>query len=201
MQSTETTDSRFLEPLTAMVLGLAAVLTAVAAYLSSVQGGNEDEARADAIKYTAEANAATNAAIQTRAADQAMFASWSESSYSDNDDFAEYLMTLMRPEPKVAIEALGTSENDAPTPFELDDYVIADEQSATETFADADTAEKKAKVAADRGDAYDKSAIFLALALFFAGIATTFRRRLFATGLLAVGTVTLVIGAVQLAGA
>ncbi|MFS3128653.1 hypothetical protein ACLM5J_09630 [Nocardioides sp. Bht2] len=196
--SDNTEDSRLLEPITALVLGLAAVLTALAAYLSATQGGEEAEARAAAIKANSEANSAVNGSIQTYAADQAMFATWAESNYGENTELSEYLMTLMRPELKTAIEEWTADDSDAETPFEMASYVIEDDAFAEAAFADAEKQEAKAKEAADKGDAYDKAAIFLALALFFAGIATTFRRRIFSGALLGLGTISMVVGAVTL---
>lgn len=196
--SDTTEDSRLLEPITALVLGLAAVLTALAAYLSAVQGGDEAEARAAAIKSNSEANSAVNGAIQTYAADQAMFATWAESNYGENADLSEYLMTLMRPELKTAIDEWSADESDAETPFEMASYVIEDDAIAEAGFAEAEKQEAKAEAAADKGDAYDKAAIFLALALFFAGIATTFRRKVYSGSLLALAGVSMVVGAVTL---
>ena len=196
MNSSAPTESRLLEPITATLLGLAAVLTAVAAYLSSVQGGDEDEARARAIATSSQGHSLTNEVTQIRAADQAMFAAWAEAGFGDNDDLADYLLTLMRPELQAAADEWLESEN--LTPFEEASYVIHAEADAEEAFAEADAHEAKAQKAADKGDGYDKSTIFLALALFFAGIATTFHSRRFAYGALVVSFAALAAGGVQL---
>ncbi len=192
-------EPRWLEPVSAFLLGLGAVLTALAAYLSAVQAGDEDEARARSIEHNARSYALTNTATQVRAADQAMFAAWAEAGFTDNDELTEYLTTLMRPELNTALEAWAETDDDGPdTPFGMDQYSIAEEDEATEARAAAEKEDARAKTAADRGDGYDKSTIYLALGLFFAGIGTTFRRRSYAAGLLAVSAASLAIGTVQL---
>lgn len=190
------TAPRLLEPVTAALLGLAAVLTAVAAYLSGVQAGDEDAARARSIELNSRANALTNEATQVRAADSAMFAAWAEAGFGDNEDLTDYLLTLMRPELRTAVEAWA--ESDADTPFEEPSYTIQAESDAEASFAEAAEHDADAQQAAEKGDGYDKSTIFLALALFFAGIASTFRSRRFAYGSLAVSTLALAAGGLQL---
>jgi hypothetical protein len=199
--ATVTSEPRWLEPVSALLLGLAAVLTAVAAYLSSVQSGDEDEARARSIDANARAYSLTNAATQTRAADQAMFAAWAEAGFDESAvGLAEYLTTLMRPELQTAIAAWSETpdEGGPDTPFEMAEYVIPAELEADEARAEGAEQDDVAQAAAEKGDGYDKSTIYLALALFFAGIATTFRRRTYAGTLLAVSAVAVVVGAVQL---
>lgn len=194
----EEQEPRWLEPVSAVLLGLAAVLTALAAYLSAAQAGDEDQARAESIRHNAEANAFTNAATQIRAADQAMFAAWADAAYNDDDEFSAYLMTLMRPELNTAIETWSDTGDDVDTPFELDLYVIEEAEKAEESFQAMAAADKRAQIAADRGDTYDKSTVFLALSLFFGGVASLFSRRRYSGTMLAIGAVTLVIGAFQL---
>ena len=197
--STSDSEPRWLEPASAFLLGLGAALTALAAYLSAVQAGDEDEARARSIEHNARSFALTNTATQVRAADQAMFAAWAEAGFADNDDLTEYLTTLMRPEFNTALEAWAETDDDGPdTPFGMDEYVIAEADEAEQARAEAKAEDARAKTAADRGDGYDKSTIYLALGLFFAGIGTTFRRRSYAAGLLAISAVSIVIGSAQL---
>ncbi len=192
-------ESRLIEPVSAFLLGLGAVLTALAAYLSAVQAGDEDEARAKSIEHSARSFALTNTATQVRAADQAMFAAWAESGFGDTDDLTEYLMTLMRPELVDAITTWGDTDDDGPdTPFEMAENPIAEEAEAADARTAAEAADARAQQAADKGDSYDKSTIYLALGLFFAGIGTTFRRRSYAIGLLGVSALSLVVGTVTL---
>ena len=196
--TTAPSESR-LEPLSAFLLGLGAVLTALAAYLSATQAGDEDEARAKSIEHNARSFALTNTATQVRAADQAMFAAWAESGFTGSDDLTEYLTTLMRPE---LVEAIGTwseTDDDGPeTPFGMAEYSIAEEAEAAEALAAAESEDARAQEAADKGDGYDKSTIYLALGLFFAGIGTTFRRRTYSAGLLVVSAVSLAVGTITL---
>lgn len=190
-----------LETWTAIVLGVAAVLTAVAAYFSAAEDGDEAAARATSIAANSEANSLVNSAIAIQAADQAMFAKWAETNHQGNEELTAYLLDLMRPELKDAIVAWGEDTTDAQSPLDLDSYVTAEDAQAQTAYDERDAADTLAATAAERGDTYDKATVFLALSLFFAGIATTFRRRRLATLLLGVGVVTLVIGAVQLATA
>lgn len=194
-------ESNRLETWTAIVLGVAAVLTAVAAYFSAAQGGDEAEARATSIAANSEANSLVNSAIAIESADQAMFAKWAETSHENNEELTTYLLDLMRPELKDAILAWGDDASGAQSPLQLDSYVIAEDAQAEAAYDVRDKADAKAATAADKGDTYDKATVFLALSLFFAGIATTFRRRRLSTLLLGVAVVALVIGGAQLATA
>jgi hypothetical protein len=58
----------------------------------------------------------------------------------------------------------------------------------------ADRAYQNAVATDDKGDRFDLSTVFLALALFFGGIATVFQRRLPQVGMLVVGAVSFTIG-------
>lgn len=195
---TAATGSARLETATAIVLGVAAVLTAVAAYFAAAQGGEEAEARAASIAANSEANSLVNSSIAIHSADQAMFAKWAESSQAEDSSIADYLLELMRPELKTAVLEWADDSSGALSPLELETYVIAEDAQAEVAYDERDAADVKAAAAAEKGDAYDKSTVFLALALFFAGIATTFRRRRLSVFLLGLGTVAMLIGGIQL---
>ena len=197
--STPSEEPRWLEPFSAILLGLAATLTAIAAYMSSVEGGDEDEARAGSIEETAKAYALTNIATQTRAADQAMFAAYAQSAFADTGEgLPEYLLGMMRPVLNEAVLAWTDTPDDGPdTPFEMAEYTVESEVEAEVARAAAEKHDAKAQAAAEKGDNYDKSTIYLALALFFAGIATTFRSRRYSGLLLSVSTIAVVVGAIS----
>ncbi|WP_245852489.1 DUF4337 family protein [Blastococcus aggregatus] len=59
---------------------------------------------------------------------------------------------------------------------------------------EADAAYQDAVAADDKGDRFDLATVFLALSLFFGGIATVFRRHLPQVATLAIGGAGLLIG-------
>lgn len=184
----------------AILLGLAATLTAFSAYQSALQDGealagyNEASAKlSDANYYYAQGN-------QTFAADQALFVEFATAAQADQLAAADYMSTLMREELLAAVDWWQADE-EAITPFDDDadnPYVIAEFAEAERLAAESQEATDRATAAGDIGDKFELSTVLLALTLFFAGIATLFRRRLVCWSLLGVGLVSLVAGAAQL---
>lgn len=186
--------------LAAILLGLAATLTALAAYQASLQDGEV------LTGYNASSTALTDANYfyatgnQTFAQDQALFVEFATAANADQQDTAAYLQTLMRPE---LVEALDwwQADADAVTPFDDDaenPYVIAEFAEAERLADESKAAYDEATAAGDVGDTFELATVLLALTLFFAGIATLFRRRLVSTALLGIALVSLVAGSLQL---
>ncbi len=65
----------------------------------------------------------------------------------------------------------------ARTPLEVDEYVIEAFTTANDLFEQADAQFTDAQKTDDRGDNFDLAAVFLAVSLFFAGIAALFMAR------------------------
>lgn len=184
----------------AILLGLAATLTALAAYNAALSDGESLQGYTESTAALSDSNYFYAQGNQTFAGDQNLFVQYASAAQSGDEELAAYLTTLMRPELDSAITWWQESE-DASTPFdEFDEnpYEIAEfaeaelkAQQSTKAFAAGSAAD-------DRGDKFELATVLLALTLFFAGIATLFRRRPVSIALLGVGTVALVAGAIQL---
>ena len=187
----------------AVLLGLAATLTAVAAYQAAIQDGKVLAHYNDAAATLSDANFYYNQGNQTYAADQQLFVQYATTAQADQTQAAAYMETLMRPELLDAVD-WWREDADALTPFDDDPanpYAIAEFAEAERLTAESGAANEKAQAAGERGDDFQLATVLLALTLFFAGIATLFRRRFLSWTLLTVGLVSLAAGGLQLAAA
>jgi hypothetical protein len=186
----------------AVILGIAATLTAIAAFNAALKDGEALQNYTESTRQLSDANFYWSAGRGVEAADLALFVEFAAASQED-EDLASYLYDLMRPEMQESVD--WWAENpDAIDPFDTEagsPYVVAeyDEASALEEQAKA-TFQTGAE-ADDNGDEFELAAVFFALTLFFGGIATLFRSRRVTVALLATAVVTLAIGAVTLFGA
>ncbi len=200
IESPAESTSDLFQILAAIVLGIAATLTALAAYNAALADGNALQGYTNSTRSLNDANAFYAQGNTTSAADQALFVEYAGANFAGETDRAEYLTTLMRPELVAAVE--WWEANDAAvTPFdeiEGNPYTIDDfaEASALEEQAQAEF-DEGAK-ADDKGDVFELAAVFFALTLFFGGIATLFRKPQVTTALLVVAGFALVFGGVNL---
>ena len=187
----------------AILLGLAATLTAISAYQAALRDGEALDGYNEAAAKLSDANYYYSQGNQTFAADQALFVEFATAGQESAPRLVRYLQTLMRPELVEAVD-WWRADPDAITPFDDDPdnpYVIAEFAEAERLNAESVTAGKEAKKAGRVGDDFELATVLLALTLFFAGIATLFRRRFLSWSLLGVGTVALVLGGLQLLSA
>ena len=90
-----------------------------------------------------------------------------------------------------------TAGDDVTDPFDGDagsPYALEEWAGGNELAEQADATYQQAVATDDQGDRFDLAAVFLALALFFGGIATVFRREATQLITLAVGGLGLVVG-------
>jgi len=189
----------------AVFLGLAATLTAIAAYQAALKDG---EALAGYTRSTAaltEAGRLYGQATQTQVGDRQLFTEFAITVQDDNPASAQvatYLRTLMRPELDAAVD--WWIDSDAATPFEDGDgspYAVAELEQAEERSAEAAAAFDAASQADDDGDEFELAAVLLAITLFFGGIATLFSRYVISVSLLVISGLALLAGSAQLAAA
>ena len=192
-----------LELLSAIVLGIAALLTALAAWQAGERDGQALENYSDANRQLNDANAFYAQGNQTAATDQGLFVQYAVAATEGNTDVADYLRTsLMRPELREAVDWWENDE-DAVTPFDEDEdnpYAIAD-------WAEANALEEQSALTFDEGLAADEQGgvfeitnIFFAGSLFFAGIGSVFRRydiRLYVIGVAVLALLTGIVGLVM----
>jgi len=199
----EATSESWLSIVAAVLLGVAATLTAFSAYQSGLRDGEVLDGYNKSSTALNDANYYYNQVNQTFAADQALFVQFATIAQTGPLEAANYITTLMRPELVDAVDWWQADE-DAITPFDDDPenpYFIAEIDEAERLTAESEKAYDEATAAGDIGDKFELSTVLLALTLFFAGIATLFRRRAVAMSLLGVSTAALVVGGIQLATA
>lgn len=187
----------------AILLGIAATLTAISAYQAALSDGEALQGYTRSTAALSDANYFYSQGNQTFAGDQQLFVQFATAAQSGDTDLRDYLTTLMRPELNEAV-LWWQDDPDAITPFdEAEDnpYVIAELAEADALAAESTAAFEAGSAADDQGDEFELSSVLLALTLFFGGIATLFRRRPVAIALLGFAAVTLAAGAVQLATA
>lgn len=187
--------------LAAVLLGIAATLTAISAYNAALKDGEALEGYSTSNAALAESNYWYAQGNQTFAGDQALFVQYAVATRSDAELSTYLYEDIMRPELQSAVD-WWIATDDADTPFdEADDnpYAIAEFVNAEDEAARSEQAFEEAKTADEVGDEFELASVLLALTLFFAGIATLFRRRPVSVALLGIGLVTLVAGAGQLA--
>ena len=181
----------------AVLLGLAATLTALSSFMAALSDGEALQAFTTSNAARTEANRYNDLGSQIRTADQQLFIEFVTATQVGQEDLAAYLQTeVMRPGLAEALtwwadapNALTPFVDDPENPYVVPEFDRAEEQEslATDQFeegADAD----------ERGDTFDLSTVLLALTLFFGGIATLFRRRSARIAMLGLGVVTLAGG-------
>ncbi|WP_370288061.1 hypothetical protein [Nocardioides sp.] len=191
-----------LQIVAALLLGLAATFTALSAYNAALKDGEALQGYTNSTRTLNDANAFYAQGNTTAAQDQQLFVAYATATQEGNADLSEYLTTLMSENLQAAVDWWQNSD-EAITPFDTD---AEDNPYAIEDFATAAGLEEDAKkfyadgaAADDNGDKYELSTVLMALTLFFGGISTLFSRRKVAVSLLALGTVTLVLGGIQFA--
>jgi hypothetical protein len=211
-------DRRF-ELLEAILLAVAAILTAWAAFQSTKWGGVQADNYSRAGAARTESVRASTRAGQLSAIDVNTFTSWvaalsaesraglsnglnPDGSYEPRDGTESgFLYNRFRPEFRTAVDAwLATrplaDPTAAPTPFAIPEYRVAEAEQAAELEEQAEGFATVARQANQRGDNYVLMTIMFALVLVLVGIGTkmdTLRARAFLFGL---STVALVVAAV-----
>ena len=187
----------------ALLLGLAATLTALAAYQGSLKDGEALEGYTRSTTALSDANYFFSQGNQVFAGDQQLFVQYATAAQEGQDDLTAYLTTLMRPAMADAVE-WWQDDPDALTPFDEADgnpYEIVEFAQGEEEAAASGAAFKAAGAADKQGDEFGLATVLLALTLFFAGVATLFRRRAVTVALLGIGAVALAAGSWQLVAA
>jgi hypothetical protein len=189
---------RWLEVFEAVLLAVAALMTAWAAFQSTKWGGVQANAYSQAGAARTESVRASNRANEQTVVDVDTFTSWVsaigserradiDNGLADDGSYdpvagteSAFLYARFRPEFRVAVDAwLDTrplSDPDAATtPFQLPQYVVAEQQRADDLQAQADTDAAIARRANQRGDNYVMMTITFALAIVLVGIGSKMR--------------------------
>ena len=184
----------------AILLGIAATLTAIAAYNAALTDGDALQGYTNSTRSLNDANVFYAQGNTTASSDQALFVEYANASFAGESDRAEYLLTLMRPELAEAV-AWWEATDEAVTPFddlEGNPYMIAEFDQARELEEQAQAEFDEAVDKDEQGDEFELATVFFALSLFFGGIATLLAKRAVTTGLLVVSVLSLAVGSVIL---
>ena len=191
-----------------MIIGIAAVLTAIATYQGGQVDGEVGQNSTEAVAQLLLANDAFVRADSQEAIERDWLFGWI-TEFNNGTPAAEYLETAMPDEVFDLADEWRNAPDDIADPFspEAGDAYEAhagllsnelrtegdmyDEAAACAIFA--------AQVAELRGDDYGLSTVFLAIALVVGGIAALLRRKAAQVIVLVTSTVALLLGAVLLA--
>jgi hypothetical protein len=188
----------------AAVLGLAAILTAWGSFQASRASGAVEQNYNDQQAMIASANDIYAQSDQERQLEQQFFLTFAINAAQGNDDAVAYLTATMSDELSAAVTWWfeQPDETSPPTPFVQDNpeyanlpsQVLLDEGNVA--MDDAAASRLAAEEAGKLGDRYGLANVFFAIVLFLAGIATLLKRTSIQVGILGLGVVTLVVGAV-----
>ncbi len=162
----------------ALLLGMAALLTAFASMRSAIVGDEVLEGFTLSSQHYSDANTIDDANSQIFIADQALFLRYVEATFENDDNLAEYLRTtLFETRLSTAVDwwEQQQSEVDPPeSPFDEGTPYSFENDSAAE-IASGDAAFEAAKRADGRNDRFDQAAALLSITLFAIGLAILVR--------------------------
>ena len=173
----------------AILLGVAAILTAWSTFQSAQLGSAMTAAYSEGIRVSDAASQAFNDASAADVADQALFLEFAKSAQAGDEDTAGYIHdSLMSAELAAAVDWWSEQPDSSgyDTPFT--------EDNPNWSTALYDDAKDKDALGSD----FDILAIIIALALFLFGVASLVRQERIKIGLGAVGAVILVFSIVRL---
>lgn len=193
--------TRWIEIVGVVVLGMAALLTAIAAYNAALKDGEALQGYSESTQLLSDANQQYAEAQQTFALDQGLFVQYAVAVTDNNTDVVRFLELQMRPELLAAIEWWQGNEP-ALTPFDEDPtnpYANVSQETAVDLEEQAIAKFEEGSKADEDGDQFELANVLFALALFFAGVGTIFRKENLQRAVIAVAAVAVVGGAIMLA--
>jgi len=168
-----------IELLCAVMLGLAGALTAFSAYKAALTDGDALKGYTESTKNINEANFFYSQGNQVVTNDQALFLQYqialnTDEAFADDVIRGAFFSDLL--EEATAEWEVMDPETRPPTPIDLESYVPEDYDSASQLEEQSKTDFDAAFVQDEAGDKFELAAVFLAVSLFFAGVASLFRR-------------------------
>ena len=192
--------SDWIELCAAVLLALATIAAAWAAYQSTRWGGEQADAYSRAGALRTQATQANDLYAAKAQIDVEVWLSWLQQVADDDQRGADFLRERMRDEFKPAFEAwlaqVPAGEVPPETPFVMEAYQPADRALAEDLNAQADAAVEEARDANQTGDNFVLAAVVMASVLFFAGVGTRFRGRRVRISMLALAVLLFLGGTV-----
>jgi len=191
------TESR-LELATAILLGMAALATAWAAFQGSQYDGEMLTSFTEANLAISDSNAYYSEGDQTYLQDQLLFLQYQQAVYAGDDEFAVHIKdSLMSDQLVAAVDWWEQPENQeyySPFVDENPNYTIPEYEQADALSDETDANFEEGQAANDTGDKFNLITVLLAASLFVLGISNGFK-------VMTMRLATLSIGAVIFLGA
>ncbi|MDA0160745.1 hypothetical protein OM076_10755 [Solirubrobacter ginsenosidimutans] len=192
-------DRRF-ELAATVLLAIAAVATAWAAYQSATWRGQQASAGSKSIAARVESTRAANLMNRQAQIDVALFTQWIDAYARDETELANFYRKRFRTEFRPAFDAwVATRPRTNPraplSPFAMPEYKLAAGATADRLEATAAALSQRAGDFIQRADNYALAGVLFAASLFFAGISTRLHARTPRTIVLGLGY-TLFLGTV-----
>jgi hypothetical protein len=174
-------DRRF-EVAATVLLAIAAVATAWAAYQSARWHSEQARGQSASIAARVESTRAANVANRQAQIDVALFTQWVDAYARNETELAGFYRKRFRPEFRPAFEAwVATRPRTNPaaplSPFAMPQYKLAATAEADRLEAQAAASSESVGQFIQRADNYSLAVVMFAAALFFAGISTRLRSR------------------------
>jgi hypothetical protein len=185
------------EQVIAVMLGLAAIITAWTAFQSSQLGDKVQESFSEGIRSSDQASQEYNTAIATDNQDQAIFLEYAKALVAEDEVTATYIQeSLMSPELAAAvqwwIEQPDDTGPDSPFVEENPNWNDGSWTIAADLDVEAQEYFDSARQADADGDEFDLLEVIVTLSLFLFGISSLVRQQKIQVGLAAVGGIILI---------
>jgi hypothetical protein len=172
-------DLRF-ELAATVLLAMAAVATAWAAYQSARWHGEQARSQSASIAARVESTRTANVANRQAQIDVALFTQWVDAYARDETELADFYRKRFRDEFQPAFNAwVATKPRTNPaaplSPFAMPQYKLAANAQADRLEAQAGEASQRVGRFIQRADNYSLAVVLFAASLFFAGISTRLR--------------------------
>ena len=172
-------DRRF-ELAATLLLAMAAVATAWAAYQSASWRGEQAKAQSASIAARVESTREANVANRQAQIDLALFTQWVDAYARDETELTDFYRRRFRAEFRPAFEAWVATRprrnRTAPlSPFAMPQYRLASSAQADDLEAQAAAFSQQVGRLIQRADNYALAGVLFAASLFFAGISTRLR--------------------------
>lgn len=187
--------SNWIELVAAILLGVSGILTAYAAYNGALAGGDALKGYTESSRLNNDANSEYIDYAQTYASDQQVFLQYQILVQQGQQDVADVVKSdIMSAELEAATDAWEADPGDALNPLGSEAYETPAFDRYTELNEQATAAFDEAQQIDDQGDKFDLAAVYLAVSLFFAGIAALFKVRSVQLAMLLASVVLIVPG-------
>lgn len=193
---------RLLEIIAVLLLAVTTLGTAWCGYQSSAWNGVQTDLARESSDARVEAGREFGFATQKVAYDSSLVARYAEAVQAGNTELADfYRRSLVRPAFLPVLERwqAEVAAGGSPSVFTDAEYLDAQFQSYNEATTRAEAANAASQAAGNTADSYILTTILLAVALFFAGVTSSFRYKPARVMLIILAIGTVAVAATRLA--